>query len=310
MTLETVNHIGDLSIVDPPSTDSVFEGDDHIRNIKKALQADMPVEHQVTGANAGAHKFKVGTVAARPAAGVVGRLYWNTDELTVQRDDGSAWQNIHTLPRFAQDTSGAPNQITVAFSPASPAITLNQVLYIRVANTNTGAVNIAVDGFSNVALKKISGGVAVDLDAGDLVATQIIEVKYNPTGTPFFQLLSFIAAQMLKQRNTWGKAQDVAQVTLTDGANIATDASLSNSFLVTLGGNRTLDNPTNLVAGQVLVWHINQDGTGNRTLAYGNLFKFPGGVVPILSTTALAKDTLTGVYDGTIIRASLQGGFA
>ena len=41
-----------------------------------------------------------------------------------------------------------------------------------------------------------------------------------------------------------------AAVTLTDAATIATDASLGNLFRVTLGGNRTLGNPTNPVDGQ------------------------------------------------------------
>lgn len=118
-----------------------------------------------------------------------------------------------------------------------------------------------------------------------------------------------VAALLTAQRNTWTKAQDVAQVTLVDGATINTDASLSNVFTVTLGGNRTLANPTNLVAGQVLIYHINQDGAGNRTLSYGSLFKKPAGQTLTLSTAANAKDTLTCVYDGTILRCTLNRNF-
>jgi hypothetical protein len=80
---------------------------------------------------------------------------------------------------------------------------------------------------------------------------------------------------------------------------------LANVFTVTLGGNRTLSNPTNLAAGMHLMWRIKQDGTGNRTLAYGTAFKFPGGVVPTLSTTANALDILTGVTDGTTVYCNL-----
>lgn len=115
---------------------------------------------------------------------------------------------------------------------------------------------------------------------------------------------------LLAVRNTWTKSQVVAQVALADGANIAVDAALSDSFLVTLAGNRTLQNPTNLVAGQTFYIDINQDATGNRTLAYGNLYKFLGGQVPVLSTAANAKDTLFCHYDGTIIRAQLAKGYA
>jgi len=108
--------------------------------------------------------------------------------------------------------------------------------------------------------------------------------------------------------NTFTKAQGVAPVGLTDAANIATDAALSNIFNVTLAGNRTLDNPTNLVAGFSYVWNINQDATGARTLAYGTLFKFVG--VNTLSTGANAKDTLACLYDGTILRCTLNKGYA
>lgn len=85
---------------------------------------------------------------------------------------------------------------------------------------------------------------------------------------------------------------------LTDAANIATNCNLANNFRVTLGGNRTLDNPTALQEGEVYNWRIHQDGTGSRTLAYGSKFKFPGGA-PTLSTAASAKDFISCQYDVT-----------
>lgn len=42
MALETVTNIADLVITNPTSTDPKSEGDDHIRNIKKALKTDLP----------------------------------------------------------------------------------------------------------------------------------------------------------------------------------------------------------------------------------------------------------------------------
>ena len=79
---------------------------------------------------------------------------------------------------------------------------------------------------------------------------------------------------------------------LTDGATITPNFNNANNFSVTLGGNRTLANPTNLTAGQSGVIVITQDGTGSRTLAYGSYFKFPGGTAPTLTTTASAVDVL------------------
>lgn len=88
------------------------------------------------------------------------------------------------------------------------------------------------------------------------------------------------------------KAQRGAVSALTDGATITPDFSLANNYSVTLGGNRTLANPTNLTAGQSGVIVITQDGTGSRTLAYGSYWKFSGGTAPTLTTTASAIDVL------------------
>lgn len=111
------------------------------------------------------------------------------------------------------------------------------------------------------------------------------------------------------ERNVWAGSQVVSLVALTDAATINTDASLSDVFSVTLGGNRTLANPTNLVAGQTVVWFLDQDATGGRTISFGSLFKFPSAVVPSLSSPANAKDTLTCIYDGTILRCNLSKAF-
>lgn len=88
----------------------------------------------------------------------------------------------------------------------------------------------------------------------------------------------------------------VTPVALTDGATINTNASLSNHFRVTLGGNRTLANPTNLQDGQIITYKIKQDGTGGRTLAFGSMFKWVGGIAPTLTATAGARDFLSVQY--------------
>lgn len=89
-------------------------------------------------------------------------------------------------------------------------------------------------------------------------------------------------------------------VALTDAATIATDASLGTVFTVTLGGNRTLGNPTNAVNGQLIIWKIKQDGTGNRTLALGTKFRFNDTLTSFTASTA-ANDTdiLQAIYDST-----------
>jgi hypothetical protein len=78
--------------------------------------------------------------------------------------------------------------------------------------------------------------------------------------------------------------------TLTDAATITPDLAADCNFTVTLGGARTIANPTNITAGQSGSIFIVQDGVGNRTTAWGSFWDFSGGVPPTLSTAANAVD--------------------
>ena len=78
--------------------------------------------------------------------------------------------------------------------------------------------------------------------------------------------------------------------TLTDGATITPNFANNTVFSVTLEGNRTMANPTNMVVGQTGSIFIAQDATGSRTLAWGAYWDFINGAAPTLSTTASAVD--------------------
>jgi len=117
-----------------------------------------------------------------------------------------------------------------------------------------------------------------------------------------------LGAAALAVAQSFTAAQRGAVVALTDGATITADFALANNFSVTLGGNRTLGNPTNVVVGQSGVIKITQDATGSRTLAYGSSWDFSGGVAPTLTITANAVDILAYYVDGsTNITARLIG---
>ena len=107
-----------------------------------------------------------------------------------------------------------------------------------------------------------------------------------------------------------GAVLNGAIVALTDAASIATDAALANMFTVTLGSNRTLANPTNLVSGSTYVWQVAQDATGGRTLAYGSAFKWSGAAAPTLSTAATAVDVITAVCVGANLYATISKGLS
>lgn len=80
--------------------------------------------------------------------------------------------------------------------------------------------------------------------------------------------------------------------TLTDAATIAWDMASGYNAKVTLGGNRTLGAPTNMIEGLSGVLRVIQDGTGSRTLAYNACWDFGALGSPTLSTGAGKEDLI------------------
>lgn len=166
----------------------------------------------------------------------------------------------------------------------------------------------------------LPGSVAVTFASSDNLLstrTQSAQIALIADGGNAFGVIGernapSLGVALLAQANVFTKAQTVTPVALTDAATIATDASLSNNFTVTLGGNRTLNNPTNMANGVILNFKIKQDATGTRTLAYGSKFKWAGGTAPVLSTAASARDFITAQYfsDEDILVSAIMKGIA
>lgn len=182
-----------------------------------------------------------------------------------------SWGN-HALAGYALDSAVVKltgNQTiagTKTFSsPISGSVTgtsLNVTGTVAIANGGTGATT-AADARNNLGL---------------VIGTNVQAYDANTAKTNVVQSFS------VAQRGTISA--------LTDGATITPDFAAANNFSVTLGGNRTLANPTNLTAGQHGVIVITQDGTGSRTLSFGSYWKFSNGTAPSLTTTASAVDVL------------------
>jgi hypothetical protein len=143
--------------------------------------------------------------------------------------------------------------------------------------------------------------------AYDLAAAALPKSGGTMTGAIAFAAGQTITGYgLLDGAQTWTKGQRGEITALSDGATITPDFADSNNFSVTLGGNRTLANPSNLVAGQSGCIWITQDGTGSRTLAYDTHWDFTGGTAPTLSTAAGAVDCLVyAVQSSTKITATL-----
>ena len=169
----------------------------------------------------------------------------------------------------------------------------------KAGGTVTGALEIGTAG-SLVFEGSTADAFETTLAVTDPTADRTITLP-NATGT----------VSLLSLAQTFSAAQRGSISALTDGTTITADFALANNFSVTLGGNRTLANPSNLTAGQSGAIFISQDGTGSRTLAYGSYWDFSGGNPPTLTTTASAVDLLVyTVRTTTSIQASLLTNFS
>ena len=158
------------------------------------------------------------------------------------------------------------------------AVALSGTLATSIGTTNTRIAQTSTDLATSIGLR-------LPLAGGTL--TGIL------SGTDVFVSGLAIGANALLGKDLHIEKSAVADVqALTDGTNISVDFNVGQNFTVTLAGNRTLDNPTNCVAGQVGSIFVVQDGTGSRTLAYGTSWDFPAGTAPTLSTDADAIDRL------------------
>jgi len=145
----------------------------------------------------------------------------------------------------------------------------------------------------------LMGTVATTIAAGAVTFAKLAAAAVATTA----QFLANTASKLLTTDQVWAAASFVA---LPDAVTIAMDMSTFINASVTLAGNRTLGHPYNVKAGQAGSILVKQDGYGSRTLTFHSYWKFAGGTVPSLSTSAGAVDRLDYlVVDSTHIHASL-----
>jgi len=161
-------------------------------------------------------------------------------------------------------------------------------------NNHTSAITIARAGSDT-----IDGATSYSLPADATVTVVCDGTNWRLVGEP-----------ITNKTNEWTATQNFNATDLSDGANISWDASANQVCEVTLAGNRTLDNPTNMVDGGTYILFVKQDATGSRTLSYGANYLWPSGAAPTLSTGANAVDILYFVSDGTNMYGTFIGNFS
>jgi len=191
---------------------------------------------------------------------VAGALYFNSVSGIMKLYTGTAW-----VAAYVQGVAASIN-----FTPAGGVAASNVQTAIEEVDSEKLAKASNLSDLTSTATARTNLGVAIGVNVQ----------AYDANNAVTNVAQSFTAAQR------------GAISALTDGATITANFALANNFSVTLGGNRTLANPTNQTAGQSGAITITQDGTGSRTLAYGSNWKFSNGSAPVLTTTANAVDVL------------------
>lgn len=110
----------------PPDSESIRSGASRIRELKTDLVSAFGTEFSFPGGVLASpvliYTPKYGSTASRPAFGNAGRLYINSDTLTIQRDTGAAWADI-TAPSSLMPVS------TILPYAGNPSVTPTGYLY-------------------------------------------------------------------------------------------------------------------------------------------------------------------------------------
>jgi hypothetical protein len=214
--------------------------------------------------------------------------------------DGTVTQSVNIVIPAVSKGYFINNVATVS---AGTSITLKTAAGTGVNVPTSGKMLVVCDGVS-VHVLNTSGfnlGTAASANVGSSVAA-VPDVSIANT---IYARLS--AANTYTEPNTFEQVNSPI-VTLTDAASVAVDFSTGCHFLVTLGGNRTLTNPTNGKVGQTGHIYIIQDSTGGRTLSYGDMYNFVSATAPVLSSQPSRVDMLvfaqreTSVIDCALLK--------
>lgn len=208
-------------------------------------------------------------------SGVIGTNYGGTGQTTTTKGDllaatATGWQKlaVGSMGQIISVDTGAATGVKWVAAPASGGTPAGNTTELQYNNGGSfgGALQLSWDSGA----QRLSLGVTnCSNDAGTVPG-----VSLDVAGS--FRTVPYV---------------------LTDAASITLNASLSNVFLVKLGGNRTLANPTKGMFGQKILIIVSQDGTGSRKMGFGTAYRF-GTDVPSYdsSTTAGTMDYIGMVF--------------
>lgn len=207
--------------------------------------------------------------------------------------------NGATNPAFVVDASTASSATGISVKSAAAA---GGVAIAAISSGTNEAMSINAKGSGAIAIGGTStGGIALGAGGGGVTATALtVNTSFTATGLVGYAALQ-TAAIATSSEYLAGTASKLVQsgaiypseTTTTFGATTSFDFATFINTAVTLTGNITTMNVSNVKAGQSGMITLIQDGTGSRTTVWNAIFKFAGGLAPTLSTTSGAIDVLT-----------------
>ncbi len=195
------------------------------------------------------------------------------------------------VPGYAADSSMTANTLTAAPAVSWTSYEAGRSIEVKVANTNTGAVTLAVSGLSAKDCRK-NGTTA--LGAGDLVAGQVYRFTYDGT---YFQLLTPpFTANLARVRDT-SRGLVIAK---TGDALVDVDAE--EVMLATAGGVPLLVQSVNLTldigSGNALLGRENGASEGANSWYYIWLLSNGSTTSAVLGTSRTAPNLGAAAYSG------------
>jgi hypothetical protein len=110
--------------------------------------------------------------------------------------------------------------------------------------------------------------------------------------------------------NSYTQQQRITQANLTvSSGSVAWNLNTNQTAQITLNQNVTFSNPTNQLAGGTYTVLVKQDGTGGRTITFGNAYLWQNGVAPTLTSAGDSVDLLVFYSDGTKMYGSMTRNF-
>lgn len=153
----------------------------------------------------------------------------------------------------------------------------------------------------------VSGKVGADLQVKSInFGTNLTVSGVTSTG---FTVNADTGSLDTTQVNGWTGQQYFDATTLTYSGTIAWNLNTNQVTELTLTGDATLSNPTNVQDGATYILHVKQDGTGTHNLTFSSNYKFVGDVIPTITSNANYRDVFTFTAMGGVLYGTFVQGF-